>query len=133
MFENNTTPIINKSSNRSFGITFSIFSFLIYIYFLFFYQTNLIFFLIISILFFLFGFFYPKIFKYPNIYWSKFGLFLNKLISPIILIFIYVTIFSVISAIYKILGKDVLGKYDKKKITYWKERSDIKTFFENQF
>lgn len=120
-------------SSKNFGFVFSIVFLLIFAYTIF--QQNIIFtFLLLSILFSLFSIFYPKIFHYPNIWWSKLGIIIGFFISPIIMLLIYFLIFFPTGIIFQILRKDLLcRKINKNSKSYWKYRKESIQSLRNQF
>jgi hypothetical protein len=66
----------------------------------------------------------------------KFGIYLGKIMNPIILSFIYFFIISPLAIILNLLGRDELRLKPKKVATYWvirKEKNIDKNFFEDQF
>jgi len=76
---------INRSSNKEFGIVFSIFFFLVFV-FLFFKNGQISFFLLAFSLFILIlGLINSPILTPFNIIWFKLGLFLGKIVSPIVM------------------------------------------------
>ena len=125
---------IKISSEKSFGIIFSIFFFILSIYPIFIQKNfNYIFFIISTILI-LASYFYSSLLKYPNFLWFKFGELIGKVISPIVMLLIYLIVFFPIGLLYKILNKDLLGlKIDKNKHSYWSNKKIIKTYMKNQF
>ena len=76
---------VKISSNRSFGIVFFIVFLLIALYPLTYSQDIRIWSVIISIIFLVLGLFNSKILTPLNKLWFKFGIFLGKIISPIIM------------------------------------------------
>jgi hypothetical protein len=128
---------VNIPSNKSFGVflsvIFLIFSLLSYFndlssyYLLFFFLSLII--LFITIIF-------PKVLGPFNFIWMKFGIYLGKIMNPIILSFIYFFIISPLAIILNLLGRDELRLKPKKVATYWvirKEKNIDKNFFEDQF
>ena len=68
-----------------------------------------------------------------NKLWFKFGLFLGKIISPLIMGFIFFVVVTPIGIIMRLLRKDLLNlKYNKKK-SYWIEKTGPKSKMKNQF
>ena len=68
-----------------------------------------------------------------NKIWFKFGIFLGKIISPLIMGIIFFLVVTPIGLIMKFLGKDLLNlKYNKGK-TYWIEKKGPKSKMKNQF
>ena len=123
MIETQKHSKIKISSEKNFGIVFSIFFFIIAIYPFFLSNTLNYWFMSISIFFLITAFFFQKILILPNKLWNKLGIFLGLVISPIIMLLIFVLTFIPIGIILKILGKDLINKkiYKQKK-SYWIKR-----------
>ncbi len=122
-------------SNKKFGYSFSIIFFSIYIILIYFDINGSNYALTISILFLIFSMFKPIYLSKLNNYWFKLSLFLSRVFNPIILAVIFFLIFSPISILMRIFGRDELKIKNKSKITYWincKETYD-KNYFWNQF
>ena len=71
-----------------------------------------------------------------NKLWMRFGLLLGKIISPIVMGIIFFGLFTPISLITRVFGRDELHLLFKKKKTYWISRNinDIPLeTFKNQF
>lgn len=125
---------IKISSEKSFGIIFSIFFFVLSIYPLFIQKNFNYIFFIISIILILVSFIYSSVLKYPNFLWFKFGELIGKVISPLVMLSIYLIVFFPIGLFYKLLNKDLLGlKIDKNKHSYWSDKKYIKSSMRNQF
>ena len=120
-------------SNKNFAITFGIIFLLIFLFVflkLSFFNVYLLF---ISLFFFIFGYLKPGIFKLPNLLWFKLGLFLSKIISPIVLFLIFAAIVLPIGIFKRSIEKDYFClKINKKKDTYWK-KTNTNTNFKDQF
>ena len=124
---------IKISSNRSFGIVFFIVFLLIALYPLTYSQDIRIWSVIISIIFLVLGLFNSKILTPLNKLWFKFGIFLGKIISPIIMGIIFFLVVTPIGLLMRLLGKDVLNlKYNNNK-SYWIEKNGPKSMMKNQF
>ena len=124
---------IEISSNRSFGITFFIVFLLITIYPLIKNEELRIWSLIIAIIFLILGLLNSKILTPLNKLWFKFGLFLSKIVSPMIMGVIFFLVVTPIAFIIRIIGKDLLNlKFNKNK-TYWIEKTGPKSKMKNQF
>tara|TARA_B100000989_G_scaffold291178_2_gene265343 strand:+ start:2375 stop:2764 length:390 start_codon:yes stop_codon:yes gene_type:complete len=125
---------INKSSNKSFGITFFI-VFLIIGFYPYLKQEDLrVWALVISFVFLILGILDSKILKPLNKIWYKFGLFLGKIISPLIMGLIFFLVVTPIGIFMRILGKDLINlKYKKYKKSYWIEKTGPKSKMKNQF
>jgi len=124
---------IKISSNRSFGIVFFVVFLLIAIYPL----TNgdeiRIWSLIISSIFLILGSLNSKILTPFNKLWFKLGIFLGKIVSPLVMGVIFFFVVTPTGLIMRILGKDPLNlKYNLNK-SYWIEKNGPKSKMKNQF
>ena len=124
---------VKISSNRSFGIVFFVVFLLIALYPLINEEELRIWSLIISIVFLILGLLNSKILAPLNKIWFKFGIFLGKIISPIIMGIIFFLVVTPIGLIMRLIGKDVLNlKYSDNK-SYWIEKTGPKSKMKNQF
>ena len=124
---------IKISSNRSFGIVFFIVFLLIALYPLTYSQDIRNWSVIISIIFLVLGLFNSKILTPLNRLWFKFGIFLGKIISPIIMGIIFFLVVTPIGLLMRLLGKDLINlKYNNNK-SYWIEKKGPKSKMKNQF
>ncbi len=124
---------IKISSNRSFGIVFFIVFLLIAIYPLTYSQDVRVWSAIISIIFLVLGLLNSKILTPLNKLWFKFGIFLGKIISPIIMGIIFFLVVTPIGLLMRLLGKDLINlKYNNNK-SYWIEKKGPKSKMKNQF
>jgi len=124
---------IKISSNRSFGIVFFIIFFLIALYPLLSDQEIRLWALIISAIFLILGLLKSKLLTPLNKLWFRFGIFLGKIITPIIMGIIFFFVVTPIGLIMRLIGKDVLNlKYNKEK-SYWIEKDGPKSKMKNQF
>ena len=124
---------IKISSNRSFGIGFFIIFFLIALYPLLSDQEIRLWALIISAIFLILGLLKSKLLTPLNKLWFRFGIFLGKIITPIIMGIIFFIVVTPIGLIMRLIGKDVLNlKYNKEK-SYWIEKDGPKSKMKNQF
>ena len=122
-----------SSSNRSFGIVFFIVFLFIAIYPLNYNGEIRLWSIIISLIFLILGLLKSKILTPLNTLWFKFGIFLGKIVSPIIMGLIFFLVVTPIGILMRILGKDLLNlKYNLKK-SYWIEKSGPKSKMKNQF
>lgn len=128
---------IELPSNRKFGFSFSlIFLFISVISFLF---DNLILSIalfILSVIFVVISVFFPKILQPINYLWMLFGVSIGKVVSPVILGLIYFLIFTPISIITRLFGRDELNLKTKNTESLWKNREDREISpesFKNQF
>ena len=121
------------STNRSFGIVFFIVFFIIAIFPLKNDGDLRIWSLVISIIFLLLGLLNSKILTPPNRLWSKFGILLGRVMSPLIMGLIFFLVVSPIGLIMRMLRKDLLNlKFDDNR-TYWIKKRGPKSIMKNQF
>ena len=124
---------IKVSSNKSFGIVFSIFFLLISIYPLLNNDPIYYWSLFVSFIFLVLGLMNSKILSPLNLLWFKFGILLGRIISPIVMGIIFFLVVTPISIILKIFGKDVLNlKFNNNK-TYWIVKDGPKSNMKKQF
>ena len=124
---------VKIGSNRSFGIVFFIVFLIIAIYPLIHSGDVRLWSVIISIIFLVLGLLNSKILTPLNRLWFKLGIFLGKIISPIIMGIIFFLVVTPTGLIMRLLGKDVLNlKYNKNK-SYWIEKNSPKSRMKNQF
>ena len=124
---------IKLSSNRSFGIVFFVFFLLIALYPLTYGGEIRAWSVIISLIFLALGLLNSKILAPLNKLWSKFGIFLGKIISPLIMGIIFFLVVTPIGLIMRLLGKDVLNLKYNKNNSYWIEKDGLKSKMKNQF
>ena len=124
---------VKIGSNRSFGIVFFIVFLLIAIYPLINQEELRIWSLLISLLFLILGIINSKVLSPLNKVWFKFGIFLGKIISPIIMGIIFFFVVTPIAFLMKILKKDLLNLKYNKNSSYWIEKTDPKSTMKNQF
>ena len=121
------------SSNRSFGIVFFV-VFLIIALFPLINDGNLrIWALIISLIFLIFGSINSKILTPLNKTWFKFGVFLGKIISPIVMSVVFFLVVTPIGILMRILKKDLLNLKINNSKSYWIEKNKSKSKMKNQF
>ena len=124
---------VKISSNRSFGIVFFIVFLLITLYPLTYNGEIRIWSAIISLIFLVLGLLNSKILTPLNKLWFKFGIFLGKIISPIIMGIIFFLVVTPIGLLMRLLGKDLINlKYNNNK-SYWIEKNGPKSKMKNQF
>ncbi len=120
-------------SNRSFGIVFFIVFILIGFYPLIDNGELRLWSLIISIIFLVLGLTNSKLLDPLNILWFKFGLFLGKIISPVILGVIFFIVVTPTGILMRFVKKDLLNiKFNSNK-SYWIEKKGQKSKMKNQF
>jgi hypothetical protein len=124
---------IKIGSNRSFGIVFFIVFLLIAIYPLINQGEIRVWSVLISLLFLILGIINSKILTPLNKAWFKFGIFLGKIISPIVMGIIFFLVVTPIAFLMRILKKDLLNLKYNKNSSYWIEKTDPKSKMKNQF
>ncbi len=124
---------IKIGSNRSFGVVFFVVFALIAIYPLINKGEIRIWFLIVSLIFLILGILNSKILSPFNKIWFKFGIFLGKIISPLVMGMIFFVVVTPIGILMRILKKDLLNiKFNNHK-SYWIEKNEPKSKMKNQF
>ena len=124
---------VKIGSNRSFGIVFFIVFLLISIYPLINNEDIRIWSLLVSLIFLVLGLINSNILSPLNKLWFKFGIFLGKIISPLIMGIIFFLVVTPIGLIMRLFRKDILNlKYNKDK-SYWIEKNGPKSKMKNQF
>ena len=126
---------IKISSNRNFGLIFSLFFLIISLWnFRGNFQEVRILPFCFSIIFFTLGLLNSKYLTPLNKIWFKFGLLLGNIVSPIIMGFVFFLVITPTSFIMKIIGKDLLKKkFNKSKKTYWLKYEKSSETMKRQF
>ena len=123
-----------QSSEKSFGVVFSIVFLIVALYPLINSESLRIWALVVSIIFFLLAFLAPKILVLPNKLWFKFGLLIGSIVAPIVMAFVYFVTVLPTGLIMRLLGKDLLKqKLNKNAKSYWIKRSEPMGTMKNQF
>ena len=124
---------IKIGSNRSFGIVFFVVFLLISIYPLINEENIRYWSLIISLVFLLLGLLNSKLLTPLNKIWFKFGIFLGRIISPLIMGIIFFFVVTPTGLLMRIFKKDLLNlKFNNDK-SYWIEKTEPKSKMKNQF
>ena len=121
------------SSNKSFGIVFFIFFLVVSIFPLLNNENIRIWSLVISLIFLVLGLLNSIILSPLNKIWFKFGIFLGKIISPLIMGVIFFFVVTPIGFLMKIFKKDLLNLRFNDKKSYWIEKTGPKSKMKNQF
>ena len=124
---------IKIGSNRSFGIVFFVVFLIIATYPLINGDELRLWSLIISIVFLFLGLVNSKILNPLNKLWFKFGIFLGKVISPLIMGIIFFLVVTPIGILMRLLNKDLLNLKFNNSSTYWIEKTEPKSKMKNQF
>jgi len=124
---------IKAGSNRSFGIVFFVVFFIIGIYPISNNGDIRLWSIFISLIFLLLGIKNSRSLTPLNIIWFKFGMFLGKIVSPLIIGLIFFLVVTPTGIIMKILGKDLLKLKKNNKKSYWIDRTNFKSNMKDQF
>ena len=124
---------IKISSNRSFGIVFFIVFLLIALYPITYDEEIKSWSIILSLIFLILGLLNSKILTPLNKLWFKFGIFLGKIISPLIMGIIFFLVVTPIGILMRLLGKDLLNLKHNKNKSYWIDKTGPKSKMRNQF
>ena len=120
-------------SNKNFGIVFSVVFLLIALYPLTQSKHIAIWSLSVSLIFLILGLINSRILTPLNKLWFIFGIFLGKIISPIIMGIIFFFVVTPIGYLMRLFKKDVLSlKFNGNK-SYWVEKNGPKSKMKNQF
>ncbi len=138
--EHFTHTDIEMGSDRGFGLVFAAIFLLIALWPLFLGNSLTISrfaFLIVAIGFGLISLVHPKALHPLNVLWFKFGILLGKIVTPIVMMLLFVTAFTPVSLIMRALGKDNMKlKFDTSEKSYWIPRIETGTTqssMKNQF
>ena len=117
------THAVKASSNRSFGWVFTAVFLIIGLWPLFNGRGLRWWSLIIAALFMLITFVAPALLALPNRLWLRFGLLLNRIISPVVLAFLFYAVITPMGALMRAFGKDSLRlRRDHADGSYWIKR-----------
>ena len=124
---------IKISSNRSFGIVFFVVFFLIGIWPILNDEGIRIWSLIISLIFLTLGIINSNLLTPLNLLWFKFGLFLGKVVSPLVMGLVYFLVVTPTGLVMKLLKKDLIMLKKNNEKTYWIEKKESESSMKNQF
>ena len=124
---------IKISSNKNFGIVFFFVFLIVSLYPLFNGEIIRYWSLVLSILFLILGLLNSNILTPLNKLWFKFGIFLGKIVSPLLMGLIFFLVVTPIAFIMRLLGKDVLNLKYNNNNSYWIKKVGPKSKMKNQF
>ena len=125
---------IKAGSIRSFGIIFFLFFVIIALYPILNNHNIRIWSLIVGFIFLFLGIVKSPILKPLNFIWFKFGLFLGKMIAPIIMGIVYFIVVFPTFLILKLFKRNYLNiKYQRNKNSYWINVENKQTTMRDQF
>ena len=122
-----------SNKNKKFGILFFIIFFIYGIWPILNSGEVKIWALLISIVFLILGLTNSKILSPLYKYWIKLGELLGKIISPVVMAFVYFVVITPIAIIIRIFGKDLLKLKLSKSSTYWINRIEKLGTMKRQF
>ena len=99
---------VKASSNRGFGWVFTAVFLIIGLWPLFYGGALRWWSLIVAALFMLITLVAPALLALPNRLWLRFGLLLNRIISPVVLAFLFYVVVAPMGALMRLFGKDTL-------------------------
>jgi len=121
------------SSNRSFGILFSI----VFAAIAFWPLLNLgeirVWSVIVSSIFLLLGLINSKLLYPLNLIWVKFGELIGKIVAPLVMALIFFIILTPIGLFLRLIGKDLLNVKLNNNKTYWIKRDKKPGSMKRQF
>ena len=109
-------------SNRSFGIIFSIFLLIVGLWPLMSSNSPRLWALIVALIFLILGLLNSKLLTPFNKLWIKFGEFLGKIISPIVMGIVYFFVVTPIGIFMRLNKKDLLKLKFSENSSYWIKR-----------
>ena len=124
---------IKVSSNKSFGIVFFIVFLIIALYPMIKDGDIRLWSLILSLIFLILGLINSIILTPLNRLWFKFGIFLGKIISPIILGIIFFLVVTPTGFLLRLFGKDVINLKYNNNNSYWIKKNGPKSKMKDQF
>ena len=123
---------VNKKNNISFGILFFIFFLIIGLFPLVSVGVIRIWSVVLSLIFLIITIIRPNLFTFLNRSWIQFGIFLGKIISPIVMGLVFFFVVTPIGILVRILKKDVMG-LKRGASSYWINREDKLQSMKKQF
>jgi len=120
-------------SNRSFGIIFSIFLSIVGLWPLMNSNPPRLWALIVALIFLILGLLNSKLLTPFNKLWIKFGEFLGKIISPIVMGIVYFFVVTPIGIFMRLNKKDLLKLKFSENSSYWIKREKNIGPMKNQF
>jgi hypothetical protein len=123
---------INKKNNITFGIIFFIFFLIVGLYPLVSVGVIRIWYVVLSLVFLIITITRPNLFTFLNRSWIQFGIFLGKIISPIVMGLVFFFVVTPIGILVRILKKDVMG-LKRGATSYWINRENKLQSMKKQF
>ena len=124
---------MKKSSEKSFGIVFSVVFLIISLWPVLDGSQIRLPWLIVSAVLLILSFLKPVLLKPFNLLWMKLGALLGKVVPPIVMLVIFFVIVTPIGIVLKIFKKDLLGLNFSDRKSYWLKRKTNITTMDKQF
>jgi len=124
---------MKKSSEKSFGIVFSVVFLIISLWPVLDGNQIRLPWLIVSAILLILSFLKPVLLKPFNLLWMKLGALLGKVVPPIVMLVIFFVIVTPIGIFLKIFKKDLLGLNFSDRKSYWLKRKTNITTMDKQF
>jgi len=124
---------IKQSSNKNFGLVFFVIFLLISLYPLIYNGEIYKWSIIISFIFLILVLLKSEILTPINNLWFKFGIFLAKIVTPLILMVIFFFVVTPTGLIMRLLRKDLLNLKYNSNNSYWIIKNGQKSKMKNQF
>ena len=124
---------IKIGSNKSFGVVFSIVFLIVALYPLLNNNSIRTWSVILSLIFLVLGLLNSPILSPLNKIWFYFGIFLGKIVSPLIMAIIFFIVVTPIGFIMRLLKKDILNLSFNNNKSYWIKKDGPKSKMKNQF
>ena len=121
------------TSNKIFGIFFSIFFFIIFLWPLLNENESSYWPIFVSLFFLTSTLFNPKILNPLNKSWFYLGIALGRIVSPIVMGIIFFFIVTPTGIVMRILGKDILNLKKNDESSYWINKKANKSSMKRQF
>ena len=121
------------SSNRSFGILFSILFAIIAFWPIINGNPLRLWLIPVSVIFLVLGLLNSKLLNPLNKVWVKFGELLGRIIAPVVMAIIYFIIVTPIGLFMRLIGKDLLNIKFSQANTYWIKREKKISSMKKQF
>ena len=78
--------------------------------------------------------YFSKILTIPNYLWFKLGIYLNFIVSPVIMFIIFYLVVTPTGLIFKIINfKSMKIKWDDKNRSTWIKKNIVKSSYKDQF
>ena len=125
---------IKSSSNRSFGLVFFVVFLIVALWPLKYEEDIRLWSLALSLIFFILGILNSKLLTPLNKLWLKFGIFLGRKVTPIVMGIVFFLVVTPTGVFMRLLGKDLLKTNKiKSTSTYWIKRDKQHSTMKKQF